>query len=92
MIEVLFRYGNKRAILANVKSIMVANILRRWVSPTNLAGPGLDIVFLLSLWILWLMFFVYAARRIFKKDKNYFLPFFIHIFGFIALFVAGMIG
>jgi hypothetical protein len=64
----------------------------RKISPTNLAGPGLDLPFLLLLWVFWILFFVYAARRIFKKDKKYFLPFFIHTFAFVALFIVGTIG
>jgi len=58
------------------------------IYPTNLAGPGLDLLIFLLLIICWFINLVYAIARIIKKDKTFVLPAIIHLFAFLAMLMV----
>lgn len=70
-----------------VVSIVIGNAL----SPTSLAGPGLDMVAMLIFLLCWPVSFFYAITRVFKKDKHFVRPLIVHASVLIALVVFCLI-
>ena len=57
------------------------------IAPTNLAGPGLDMLALLILAIIFFILFLISFFKVLKKDKSFVVPLIIHILIFVA-FIA----
>ena len=57
------------------------------IAPTNLAGPGLDMLAFLILAIIFFILFLISFFKVLRKDKTFVVPLIIHILVFVA-FIA----
>jgi len=68
---------------AGIFSVIIGSAL----SPTSLAGPGLDMLAILIFLLCWPVSVVYSIIRVFKKDKQFVMPLVVHTSVFVALVV-----
>ena len=68
---------------AGVFSVIIGSAL----SPTSLAGPGLDMLAMLIFLLCWPVSVVYSIIRVFKKDKQFVKPLIVHTSVFVALVI-----
>lgn len=70
--------------VAGIISVVIGNAL----SPTSLAGPGLDMLAVLIFLICWPVSLIYSVIRVFKKDRRFMIPLIVHISVFIVLAIV----
>jgi hypothetical protein len=71
---------------AGVFSVIIGSAL----SPTSLAGPGLDMLAMLIFLLCWPVSLVYSIIRVFKKDEQFVTPLIVQTAVFGALINFGV--